>query len=105
MSIKSRIAAAAAALAIAASLTIPTSEAQARGGWGIAAGLIGGAVAASSSTNSEAYSITSSARASSVAGTVSPSAFAVFRLMTSSNLVGCSIGRSAGLAPFRILLI
>jgi hypothetical protein len=25
------------------------------------------------------------------------------RLMTSSNLVGCSTGRSAGLAPLRIL--
>jgi hypothetical protein len=28
---------------------------------------------------------------------------AVFRLTTSSNLVGCSTGRSAGLAPLRIL--
>ena len=27
-----------------------------------------------------------------------PSAFAVFRLMTNSNMVGCSTGRSAGLA-------
>ena len=35
------------------------------------------------------HSITSSAVASSVCGTVSPSAFAVLRLMTSSNLVGC----------------
>ena len=49
------------------------------------------------------HSITSSARASSEGGTPRPSAFAVLRLMTSSNLVGCSIGRSAGLAPFRIL--
>src|SRR5205814_3065846 len=38
------------------------------------------------------YSITSSARASSKGGTVSPSTFAVLRLMTSSNLVGCSTG-------------
>ena len=30
---------------------------------------------------------------------VSPSAFAVFRFITSSNLVGCSIGMSAGFAP------
>src|SRR5678815_3811110 len=37
-------------------------------------------------------------------GTVMPSALAVFRLMTSSNFVGCSTGSSAGLAPFRILL-
>jgi hypothetical protein len=34
---------------------------------------------------------------------VSPRAFAVFRLMTNSNFVGCSKGRSVGLAPFRIL--
>src|SRR5262245_46413418 len=46
------------------------------------------------------YSITSSAIASSDGGTVRPSAFAVLRLMTSSNLVGCRIGRSASLAPF-----
>ena len=32
-----------------------------------------------------------------------PSALAVLRLITSSNFVGCSTGRSAGLAPFRIL--
>src|SRR5712671_134551 len=49
------------------------------------------------------YSITSSARASSVGGRVKPSAFAVLRLTTSSNRIGCSIGRSAGLAPLRIL--
>jgi hypothetical protein len=35
-----------------------------------------------------AYSITSSARASSVGGMSRPSAFAVLRLITSSNLVG-----------------
>ena len=35
------------------------------------------------------YSITSSARASSVGGTSRPSALAVLRLMTSSNLVDC----------------
>src|SRR5262245_7893756 len=35
-----------------------------------------------------AYSITSSARARSDGGTVSPSALAVLRLITSSNLVG-----------------
>src|SRR5262249_36593751 len=34
------------------------------------------------------HSMTSSARASSVGGIVRPSAFAVLRLMTSSNLVG-----------------
>jgi hypothetical protein len=36
-------------------------------------------------------------------GTVRPSALAVLSLMTSSNLVGCSIGRSAGFIPFRML--
>src|SRR5438034_1324277 len=35
------------------------------------------------------HSITSSARASRVGGTVRPSILAVLRLMTSSNLVGC----------------
>lgn len=47
--------------------------------------------------------ITASARASSGCGIVSPSAFAVFRLIMSSNFVGCSTASSAGLAPFRIL--
>src|SRR5438132_6333333 len=47
--------------------------------------------------------ITSSARSSSDCGTARPSAFAVLRLITSSNLVGCSIGKSAGFAPLRIL--
>ena len=32
-----------------------------------------------------------------------PRAFAVFKLMISSNLVGCWTGRSEGLAPFKIL--
>ena len=32
-----------------------------------------------------------------------PSALAVFRLMTNSNFVGCSTGKSAGLAPCSIL--
>jgi len=49
------------------------------------------------------YSMTSSAVASSDGGTVIPSAFAVFRLITNSNLVGCSTGRSAGLVPLSIL--
>src|SRR5262249_24893979 len=48
------------------------------------------------------YSITSSARPSSEGGIVRPRALAVLRLMTSSNLVGLSIGRSPGLAPLRI---
>src|SRR5262249_32870789 len=49
------------------------------------------------------HSITSSARASSVAGTSRPNALAVLRLITNSNLVGCSTGISAGFAPRRTL--
>jgi hypothetical protein len=49
-----------------------------------------------------AHSITSSARASSVAGTSSPSALAVLRLMTNSYLVGACTGRSAGFSPLRM---
>src|SRR5215471_8702221 len=49
------------------------------------------------------HSITSSARASSDGGIVRPRAFAVLRMITSSNLVACSTGKSAGLAPVRIL--
>src|SRR5262249_16885434 len=48
------------------------------------------------------HSITSSARASSVGGTSRPRALAVLRLIANSNLVGCSTGSSAGLAPCRI---
>src|SRR5262249_24612332 len=49
------------------------------------------------------HSITSSARWRKSRLIVSPSACAVLRLTTSSNLVGCSIGKSAGFAPFKIL--
>jgi len=45
------------------------------------------------------YSITSSARASSVGGMVRPSALAVLRLITSSYLVGACTGKSAGFSP------
>jgi hypothetical protein len=48
------------------------------------------------------YSITSSARASSVGGTSTARARAVGKLMTSSNLIDRTTGRSAGLAPLRI---
>jgi hypothetical protein len=48
------------------------------------------------------HSITSSARASSMGGIVRLSVLAVLRLITSSNLVGCWMGRSAGFAPFRM---
>jgi hypothetical protein len=48
------------------------------------------------------YSITSSARASSAEGTSMPSALAVGKLITSSNLVGSWIGRSPGFSPLRM---
>ena len=49
------------------------------------------------------HSIRSSASDKNDAGIVSPSAFAVVRLRTNSNLVGCLTGRSPGFAPCRIL--
>src|SRR5262245_31791976 len=48
------------------------------------------------------HSITSSAATSSLSGTVRPSIRAVWWLITSSNLLDCTTGRSAGLAPLRI---
>src|SRR5206468_6185183 len=48
------------------------------------------------------HRVTSSARARSDGEMTRPSALAVLRLMRSSNFVGCSTGRSAGLAPLRI---
>src|SRR5262249_34312941 len=48
------------------------------------------------------HSITSSARASSIAGMSRRRARAVGRLMTSSNLLDRTTGRSAGLVPLRM---
>src|SRR4051812_6465477 len=48
------------------------------------------------------HSITSSLSASSVGGIARPSDLAVLRLITSSNLVGCSTGKSPGFAPFKM---
>src|SRR4051812_10884712 len=48
------------------------------------------------------HSITSSAVASSVGGMVRPSILAVWALMTNSNLLACTTGKSAGLAPLRM---
>src|SRR5262249_7734435 len=48
------------------------------------------------------HSITSSAVASSLSGTVRPSILAVGTLMTSSNLLDCTTGNSAGFAPLRM---
>ena len=49
------------------------------------------------------YSISSSASDINDAGIVSPSAFAVVRLMMNSNFVGCSTGKSDGFEPCNIL--
>lgn len=49
------------------------------------------------------HSITRSARTKNDRGILMPSVLAVLRLTTNSNLVGCSIGSSAGVAPLRIL--
>jgi hypothetical protein len=56
------------------------------------------------SNRSEAspYSITSSARASSMGGMSMPSVLAVCKLMTNSNLVGSWTGISAGFSPLRM---
>src|SRR5207237_456867 len=54
------------------------------------------------SLDAAAHSITSSARARNDSGIARPIAFAVLRLMTSSNLVGCTTGRSAGFSPLRM---
>jgi hypothetical protein len=52
---KSKIAAALTVLTLAASVAIPSSEAEARGrGWGIAAGVIGGAIIAGAVANAYA---------------------------------------------------
>jgi hypothetical protein len=48
------------------------------------------------------HSITSSASCWRCSGTSRPSALAVCRLMTNSNLVDCTTGTLAGFAPFRI---
>src|SRR5262249_30194275 len=49
------------------------------------------------------HSITSSARCWKNKGTSRPSAFAVLRLITSSNFVGCSMGKSFGCIPCKTL--
>ena len=51
----------------------------------------------------ENHSTIWSARSSSACGILTPSAFAVLRLIANSNFVGCSTGSSAGFAPLRIL--
>jgi hypothetical protein len=47
--------------------------------------------------------ITLSALANTLGGIVRADLLGCFQINNNSNLVGCSTGRSAGLAPFRIL--
>jgi hypothetical protein len=49
-----------------------------------------------------AYSMISSTRERKRSGIARSMAFAAFALTTSSNLLGCSIGKSRGFAPLRI---
>ena len=44
--------------------------------------------------------MTRSARASTFGGIVRPICFAVFKLITNSNFVGCSTGKIGGLGAF-----
>ena len=53
------------------------------------------------SATSRAHSMTASAVASSVCGTLRPNAFAVLRFMTSSYFVGACTCRSAAFSPLR----
>src|SRR5262249_16207549 len=48
------------------------------------------------------HSITSSASSCIEFGTARPNALAVLRLITSSNLVACTTGRSEGFSPLRM---
>jgi hypothetical protein len=48
------------------------------------------------------HSITWSARAISVSGTVTPMTFAARKLTTRSNLIGACTGRSAAFSPLRM---
>src|ERR1019366_3202577 len=52
--------------------------------------------------NSRIHSITSSARSKKDSESRSPSALAVFRLITNSNRSGCCTGKSSGFTPCRI---
>ena len=54
------------------------------------------------SSGARSYSITSSARSRIDGGIASPSALAVFRFRTISNLVGNCTGRSPGFSPRRM---
>ena len=55
MNIKSKIAGAVAVAVLFAGLAIPTSKAQARGGWGLGAAVLGGAIVAGAVANNAAY--------------------------------------------------
>jgi hypothetical protein len=50
-----------------------------------------------------AWLMTLSSRVSTFGGIVIPICFADFRFITNPNFIGCSTGRSAGLAPFKFV--
>ena len=52
---------------------------------------------------SKIHFMTRFARERNSGESVSPICFAAFKLMTNSNFVACCTGKSAGLAPFKIL--
>src|SRR5262245_1246907 len=79
-----------------------------RRGGGMAArggGAAGGKAAEQRYERAAPHSITSSASESRLSEILTPSTFAVLRLITSSYLVGCRTGRSAGFAPLRIFAV
>ena len=53
--------------------------------------------------NLKCHLMTRSALTSTLGGIVRPICFAALRLMMNSNFVACCTGKSAGLAPFKIL--
>jgi hypothetical protein len=63
----------------------------------------GGAVHSINCRQAPPYSITRSAVASNAGGMSRPSDFAVLRLITSRNFVGCSTGSSSGCVPRKTL--
>jgi hypothetical protein len=85
------------------SVTLPVPGYDYGGNWTISAGLArAGPTTSVAAQLPPPHSITSSASASNLSGTLRPSAFAVFRLITSSNLVGPCTGNWPGFSPRRM---
>jgi hypothetical protein len=71
MTIKSKIAAALAVVTLAGGLAIPTSSAQAGHGWGIGAGILGGAIVGAAVANSATAAPTTWTAIAAAAGSAS----------------------------------